>query len=38
MDKVRLQELAEFQDDAQTLADIARIDAIIKKGSYTSTK
>lgn len=38
MDKVRIQELAEYFDDTQTLADIARIDAIIKKGSYTSTK
>mgnify|MGYP006286205697 CR=1 FL=1 len=35
MDKVLMQELAERNDDAQFLADIARLDAILKKGVVT---
>ena len=35
MDKVEKLELIERHDDAQYLADIAKIDAIIAKGSVT---
>ena len=37
MDKVRLDELKRQNDNAQWLADINRLDAIIAKGSYIST-
>ena len=36
MDKVEKLELAERHDDAQYLADIARLDAILKKGIVTN--
>ena len=35
MDKVKLDELKEFNNDPQYLADIARIDQIIAKGTYS---
>jgi hypothetical protein len=37
MDKVKLDELKHFNDNAQWLSDIARIDAIIAKGQYVTT-
>lgn len=35
MDKVEKLELAERHDDAQYLADIKKLDAIIAKGTYS---
>jgi hypothetical protein len=34
MDKVRIDELKRFNDNAQYLADIARLDELIAKGQY----